>query len=54
MMIIGKKLDGTQTYRGAVFDILDYIAEALDIRYSHLLILKYEIVLEFLYQLTFI
>ena len=33
MMIIGKKTDGMQIYRGAIFDVLDYIAEALDIRY---------------------
>ena len=32
-MIIEKTIDGTFTYKGVVFEMLDYMAKALDIRY---------------------
>lgn len=34
MMMIKKNADGTMSYRGVSFDILNYIGKALDIRFS--------------------
>lgn len=50
-MIITKEANGTMSYSGIAFDILEYIARALSIRLSH--DIHFNIKLVYNYLITF-